>query len=127
MLAEVDKLVKSLDVSGDFGSTCELAEYFYQDHILPRISEYDIAIQNPLKTDLNVADIFPFVKYFCVDSNLFSGSKTEDIKVASACLNSIRDMFSELSDYRSFELLRSLRHRTDYLLMKQVCFLCNYN
>ena len=35
------------------------------------------------------------------------------------CFQSIGRLFSELSEYRAFELLRSAKHRADYLLTKQ--------
>lgn len=71
-----------------------------------------------------VADAFPFPAFFAAAPRglaaLFKrASAVEDLEAAEACFAHIDQMFDELASYRAFELLRSSRQRTDYMLTKQ--------
>jgi len=51
---------------------------------------------------------------------LFSGESFElDLESARSCERHLAHMFEELQSYRAFELLRSQRQRTDYMLVKE--------
>ena len=77
-------------------------------------------------------DSFPFNKFFenipspplfKSNSNSESNSNTNtgDVTIAHGCIRHIVHVFEELRDYKGYELLRSQAHRSDYMLMKQVC------
>lgn len=54
---------------------------------------------------------------------LFKGvSFDDDWKVAQGCWRYIRGIFTQLEEFRSFELLRSGRDRTDYLLVILIAY-----
>lgn len=68
---------------------------------------------------------FPFRQYFAnapggVD-RIFPdhGTAIEYVNQIEACFRHLSDIFDELQSYRAFELLRSHRSRTDYMLVKQ--------
>ena len=50
---------------------------------------------------------------------LWRRSPADDIAAAESCFAHLTKLFSELASYRAFELLRSQRGRTDYMLTKQ--------
>lgn len=45
-------------------------------------------------------------------------SYADDLEVARGCWNYIRRIFEQLDEFRAFELLRTGRDRTEYLLVK---------
>ena len=45
-------------------------------------------------------------------------SYADDLEVARGCWNHIRRIFEQLDEFRAFELLRTGRDRTEYLLVK---------
>ena len=59
MLSEVQRLAVTLGVPGDVGYSCETAEYFYREHVLPRMQLFRQATGKG-----NVADVFPFKEFF---------------------------------------------------------------
>ena len=70
-----------------------------------------------------MADVFPFNAYFSDIQPLFKTDgegDAEDKVVAEKCLFHIEALFTELRDYRPFEVLRTNGMRTDYFLAKQV-------
>jgi len=121
LLEQVQCLSESLGISGkaqrgaDGSSsyTCETAEYFRKLHIERKKSKFETEAEIAGLTLENdaVSKLFPFKKYFkkeCVTLN-----------EASVFFNAIDNIFSELAEYRPFELLRSQRQRSDYLINKQ--------
>ena len=116
LLEQVQQLSESLGVSsaaergadGAPSYTCETSEYFYSHHVKKRINEFEAIVK-----DDNVADVFPFKKYFNLDQKTLSSDD------ANEKIEEINAMFQELAEYRPIELLRSQKQRADYLLIKQ--------
>jgi intron-binding protein aquarius len=121
LLEQIQLLSESLHISGKAqrgadGSpsyTCETASYFRKLHIERKIKEFDAQITeaNVTSDDDDATLFFPFRAYF----------QTERVTVKEArdCFASIERVFSELAEYRPFELLRTQRQRADYLISKQ--------
>jgi intron-binding protein aquarius len=119
LLGEVQRLAASLGCAGDVGYSCETAGYFYVEHIKSRIERF--------KNGGHAA--FPFTAFFqqqqaTSGKQLFTGEASHDEEVAAGCIRFIDKIFSDLASYRAFELLRTQGHRSDYLLTKQVSFVC---
>ena len=111
LLTQVQQLAISLGIFGDFGSSCEVAEYFYQSQIKPRIEQVESATGSG-----NDVESFIFRPFFH-DLPAVSWAKPT---VIARCLRTIEKIFAELRDYRAYELLRTQALRGDYLLTKQV-------
>lgn len=58
LLAEVQRLAVSIGVPGDVGYSCETAEYFYREHVHPRM----LMVQQEFKG--KSAEAFPFKEFF---------------------------------------------------------------
>jgi intron-binding protein aquarius len=123
LLEKVQQLSESLGVSsaaergadGAPSYTCETSEYFYFYHVKTRIESFALAAKAATGSSSdNVADAFPFTKYYHLDQDtpLSTNDAEEKIKEINA-------IFEELAEYRPIELLRSQKQRTDYLLIKQ--------
>jgi intron-binding protein aquarius len=123
LLEKVQQLSESLGVSsaaergadGAPSYTCETSEYFYFHHVKTRIESFALAAKAAAGSSSdNVADAFPFTKYYHLDQDtpLSTNDAEEKIKEINA-------IFEELAEYRPIELLRSQKQRTDYLLIKQ--------
>ncbi|VBB25993.1 unnamed protein product [Acanthocheilonema viteae] len=125
LLKEVEKLQEALDVGGDVSYTCETAGYFFLYQVFARWEKFESDViqskVNPNPSAKAIADHFPFTRYFAdVPPPLFKGvSFDEDWEIAQGCWRYIRSIFTQLEEFRSFELLRSGRDRTDYLLVKE--------
>uniref|UniRef100_A0A0R3RQH9 Intron-binding protein aquarius n=1 Tax=Elaeophora elaphi TaxID=1147741 RepID=A0A0R3RQH9_9BILA len=125
LLKEVEKLQEALDVGGDVSYTCETAGYFFLYQVFARWEKFESDVAqsrtNPNPSAQAIADHFPFTRYFAdVPPPLFKGvSFEEDWEIAQGCWRYIRGIFTQLEEFRSFELLRSGRDRTDYLLVKE--------
>jgi len=117
-------LQESLGVSGDVAYTCETAGHFFRLHILARWEEYLARVKsdkNGLTPVEDVARFFPFSKFFeGAPQPIFKGrSFTEDTEIADGCWRYIRKIFSQLEEFRAFELLRSGLDRSRYLLVRE--------
>mmetsp|Transcript_43311 Transcript_43311/g.49029 ORF Transcript_43311/g.49029 Transcript_43311/m.49029 type:complete len:1460 (-) Transcript_43311:1109-5488(-) len=121
ILEQVQCISESLGISGktergaDGSSsyTCETADYFRKLHIEGNKSKFESEAKMAgltLDNDL-VSESFPFKKYFKVEHTT--------LKEATAHFVTLDNIFSELAEYRPFELLRSQRQRADYLINKQ--------
>lgn len=123
LLEKVQQLSEALGVSGkgERGSdgapsyTCETAEYFYLHHVKKQLEGFQDAVAAGKCGDGPSSVKNPFQKYFSRDSPTSLTSAEASTKV-----DEIRAIFDELAEYRPFELLRSQRQRTNYLLTKQV-------
>ena len=120
----VRKLQKSLRVHGDVAYTCETAGYFYLYEILSRWEKFEAKIEPLLKEKLQVEEIrsnFPFEAFFeDAPKPLFKGKVFEDdYETAQSCWRYIQDIFTQLEEFRAFELLRSGLDRTRYLTVKE--------
>lgn len=122
LLEEVARLQSSLDVKGDMSYTCETAGYFYLYQVLARWEEYQSKLRNQKeKTADIIKDEFPFTKYFeNAPQPIFKGrSYAEDMDMAEGCFRHIKKIFTQLEEFRAFELLRSGSDRAEYLLIKE--------
>lgn len=124
LLEEVQLLSESLGLSGKAergadGSpsyTCETAQYFQQHHIQKFIRSFERRVKNEsFGNDADVSSFFPFGGYFKIEG----GEKPITLPQARKYFGKLRAIFDELNEYRPFELLRSQKQRTDYLIMKQ--------
>src|SRR5690606_24480109 len=68
-----------------------------------------------------VDKLFPFKKFFFnVPQPLFQKkSLQKDKEIADSCFKYIKDLFSELKEYRALELLRTPVDRANYLVTRQ--------
>ncbi|XP_059617588.1 RNA helicase aquarius [Phlebotomus argentipes] len=124
LLTKVQRLQESLGVAGDVAYTCETAGYFYLYQIVARWEKFSNRVQQ-VEDSENWAQVFaaefPFARFFSdAPQPLFKGvSFAEDNEVANSCFRYISRMFSELEEFRAFELLRSGLDRSKYLLVKE--------
>ncbi|KAL1919017.1 uncharacterized protein VTP21DRAFT_2398 [Calcarisporiella thermophila] len=125
LLAEVDRLAKSLDIGGAHGYTCETAGYFFLYHVLARWEKYTEKVKNGPEESLTaelVRDEFPFAEYFAnAPQPLFpaEASYLEALEIAEGCFRHINHIFTQLNEIRAFELLRTGHDRSNYLLTKE--------
>merc|ERR1719249_150154 len=131
LLGQVDKLQNSLKIKdGALAYTCETAGYFFLYHIQSRWEQY-LAKVAPEKAGSGVApcpvpidDIdkhFPFHHFFLdAPQPIFKGkSFDEDMEIATGCWRYISNIFTQLEEFRAFELLRNGVDRTKYLVTKE--------
>ncbi|KAL7992492.1 hypothetical protein Chor_016748 [Crotalus horridus] len=124
LLREVGRLQESLGVPGDVSYTCETAGHFFLYQVMSRWEEYMSKVKAKGSKPLEVADIcsfFPFHQYFAnAPQPIFKGrSYTEDMEIAEGCFRHIKKIFTQLEEFRAFELLRSGLDRSKYLLVKE--------
>ncbi|XP_076151695.1 RNA helicase aquarius isoform X1 [Alosa pseudoharengus] len=124
LLREVARLQESLDVPGDVSYTCETAGHFFLYQVISRWEEYMSKVKpkagRPVSVE-TVSSLFPFPKYFQnAPQPLFRGqSYDEDMDIAEGCFRHIKKIFTQLEEFRAFELLRSGLDRSKYLLVKE--------
>merc|ERR1712110_355837 len=132
LLDVVGKLQNSLEVKGELAYTCETAGHFYLYQVLFRWEKFLSQIQ-PIRSDgerinpekvIPVHEIqkqFPFHRFFeDAPQPLFKGnSYSEDFAIAEGCWTYIQNIFTQLEEFRAFELLRSGLDRTKYLCVKE--------
>ncbi|RZF44564.1 hypothetical protein LSTR_LSTR001322 [Laodelphax striatellus] len=124
LLTDVQRLQESLQVEGDQAYTCETAGHFFLYHVLAR---WEIFISKVKPTSGKavpvkmVMDEFPFHAFFDnAPKPLFKGkSYEEDMDIAEGCFRYIEKIFTQLEEFRAFELLRSGLDRSKYLLVKE--------
>ncbi|EDV21748.1 uncharacterized protein TRIADDRAFT_30088, partial [Trichoplax adhaerens] len=125
LLHEVAKLQESIGIHGDVSYSCETAGHFFHYQVLSRWEEYVNRIGSVKVSiaicDFLLADFFPFTKFFeDAEQPLFAGkSYSEDLDVAEGCFRHIKKIFTELEEFRAFELLRNGVDRSNYLLIKE--------
>lgn len=119
-LAEVQRLASSIHAPGAHGSSCETAQYFEQVYIQPAWRRYWDEVESG---DPNVViSKFPFHDFFeNAPQPLFppAASKEDAMEVAQGCERHIQRIFDVLADIRPFEILRSQRDKSNYLLVKE--------
>lgn len=120
LLNRVDFLANSLDIKSDVAYTCETAGYFYLYHVLSRWEEYlnNLSVSQNVQ---NVKNLFPFSKFFeSAPQPLFKGiSFEEDLEIARGCYRYIKKIFTQLDEFKAFEMLRSGLDRSNYLLVRE--------
>lgn len=121
LLQQVDQLSQSISVSGEHGSTCETADYFFNIHVLPRWKSFKDTTAKS-ESAQEVRDAFPFAEYFAnAPTPIFTDkmSPTEAIESASGCFRHLQGIFTQLEEIRPFELLKSGYDRANYLVTKE--------
>lgn len=124
LLGEVGRLQESLDVPGDVSYTCETAGHFYLYQVISRWEQYLSKVKPKQGREVEVgavAEHFPFHKFFSnAPQPVFRGrSYHEDMDIAEGCYRHIKKIFTQLEEFRAFELLRSGLDRSKYLLVKE--------
>ncbi|XP_057199883.1 RNA helicase aquarius isoform X3 [Triplophysa rosa] len=124
LLQEVARLQESLGVPGDVSYTCETAGHFYLYQVMSRWEEYMSKVKAKPGREVQTEDVaahFPFHKYFAnAPQPVFKGQTyQEDMDIAEGCYRHIRKIFTQLEEFRAFELLRSGLDRSKYLLVKE--------
>lgn len=121
-LVEVDRLAINFGAPGAHGNSCETAGYFNAVYVVPAWSKFwDFAAQNASDVSAIVSS-FPFHRYFSnAPQPLFpSGAAKETVLViAKGCERHIDRIFGELEDILPFEILRSSKDKTNYLMIKE--------
>ncbi|CAG2195585.1 AQR [Mytilus edulis] len=91
--------------------------------VLARWEEYLSKLRQSKECDKlqKIKELFPFNKFFeNAPQPLFKGSTyAEDIDIAEGCFRHIKKIFTQLEEFRAFELLRSGTDRAEYLLIKE--------
>jgi intron-binding protein aquarius len=119
LLKRVERLAVTVGTSADVAATCETSGHFYVAHVEPRWEAYT---RTTAKKDVEaVASAFPFTDFFAdAPQPLFKGvSFEEDMETAVGCKHYIDDIFTQLKEYRAFEILHRGRDRSNYLLVKE--------
>ncbi|BET02370.1 Aquarius homolog (Mouse) [Nesidiocoris tenuis] len=124
LLEDVERLQKCLGVEGDMAYTCETARYFYLSHVYAKWEQFkDSTAPRKGKTVPveKIGEEFPFKSFFAdAPQPLFKGtSYEEDMDKADGCFRHIEKIFTQLEEFRAFELLRSGPDRSKYLLVKE--------
>ncbi|XP_071509741.1 RNA helicase aquarius-like [Diadema antillarum] len=124
LLKEVERLQESLGVPGDVAYTCETAGHFFLYQVVARWEKFLSKAKPKGNKPGSVEDIpthFPFHKYFeNAPQPVFKGRKfEEDMDIAEGCYRHIKKIFQQLEEFRAFELLRSGKDRSKYLLIKE--------
>ena len=120
-LAEVDRLAANFEAPGAHGNSCETAGYFDSVYVRPAWSKFWDTVE---ATDdiLSILSAFPFYSYFQdAPQPIFppEASRDQIVDIAQGCQRHIGKIFSELEDIRPFEILRSVRDKTNYLMVKE--------
>ena len=122
LLEQVERLQKSLHVPGDLSYTCETAAHFYMYNVLSRWEEYLSKI-NQSKNNLDILiNTFPFKEFFSdLNHELFDNKQTfeHNLEIAQGCFRYIQQIFTQLEEFRSFELMRNGSDRAKYLLVRE--------
>jgi intron-binding protein aquarius len=120
LLDKVSMLQQSLGVYGDVAYTCETAGYFFLYEVLSRWERFKAGLEEAKSVEY-IATSFPFGKFFeDAPQPLFKGDRFEDDEeAAEVCWRYISDIFTQLEEFRAFELLRSGLDRTRYLVVKE--------
>ncbi|XP_066599155.1 RNA helicase aquarius [Prorops nasuta] len=125
LLMEVQRLQESLNTKGDVAYTCETAGHYFMYQILTRWERFNGRVnqrQGNKNCPVSVVDEeFPFHKFFDnAPQPLFKRkSLQEDLEIARSCFRYIERIFTQLEEFRAFELLRSGLDRSKYLLVKE--------
>ncbi|CAH8493790.1 unnamed protein product [Heterobilharzia americana] len=129
--------------------TCETAQYFYVQEVLSRWEDFisKVASSTPhlinsaqqnqslsqLPTDVTydpslLRNGFPFTEFFTGQKNpseeimcqLFPGRNLlEDVALAQAYFRHLHSIFTQLDEFRAFELMRTGTERANYLLIQE--------
>lgn len=121
-LAEVDRLAVNYGAPGAHGNSCETAGYFNSVYNVPAWSKFWNTVGTPDVDNASIIKAFPCHEYFTsAPQPLFPSSATKSavLSIAKGCERHISHIFTSLSDIRPFELLRSNKDKTNYLMLKE--------
>ena len=121
LLAEVDRLAANFSAPGAHGNSCETAGYFDSVYVRPAWSKFWDEV-DAAESATGIMNAFPFYYYFQnAPQPLFpeGASRDQVIEIAQGCQRHIDKIFSELADIRPFEILRSAKDKTNYLMIKE--------
>ena len=122
LLSEVDRLAANFGALGAHGSTCETAGYFNSVYVQPAWSTFWDHASAPNTTKEEIIQCFPFHQYFQnAPQPLFpsSVSKENVLDIIRGCHYHIEKIFTSLEDIRPFEILRTNKEKTKYLMIKE--------
>lgn len=122
LLAEVDRLAANVGAPGAHGSSCETAGYFNSVYVQPFWSKFWDIAKNLESSTTDTIIAFPFHHYFQnAPQPLFPPevSKATILEIAAGCQHHITRLFTLLEDIRPFEILRSNKDKTNYLMIKE--------
>ncbi|XP_005185025.2 RNA helicase aquarius [Musca domestica] len=127
LLNQVQKLQEAMNVTGDNAYTCETSGYFYLYQVMARWEKFQNEALQMAKDESNdnwrkfFEEKYPFNKFFAdAPQPLFKGDTFEDyMEIAKSCFRYISHIFTELEEFRAFELLRTGLDRSKYLLVKE--------
>lgn len=78
LLRKVQQLSDSLNITGDYGSSCENATYLYRDQIKKIIEKFETELSMS-ESPRNIEDVFPFSDYFAdIPEAIFTGLFVDD-------------------------------------------------
>ncbi|CDS41037.1 intron binding protein aquarius [Echinococcus multilocularis] len=129
-------LTKDIDENAHQLYTCETAQYFFLQDVLPRWEKFISEAAKLLKygdgKDSARADFvrnhFPFTFFITGQINppmdlveqIFPGrSLTKDLSTARSCFRAISAIFNTLEEFRAFELMRTGLERANFLLTQE--------
>ncbi len=121
-LAEVDRLAANFGAPGAHGNSCETAGYFNAVYIVPAWARFWDQANASETTAADLVTVFPFYQYFSnAPQPLFpsDASKEKIMDIAQGCQRHIEKIFTELEDIRPFEILRTSKDKTNYLMVKE--------
>ena len=135
LLTVVERMAASIGVAGDVAYTCETAAHFFLHHVLARWQKFvklcrdaqevrdrrqaegSLTADEAARYEATPATHFPFTAFFTSPTSpLFSSTFAADMNVALSCFSYLQSTFTELEECRPFELLRSYRDRSSYLI-----------
>lgn len=122
LLAEVDRLAANFAAPGAHGSTCETADYFNSVYVQPAWSKFWDAANQDEASVTDIISNFPFHHYFeNAPQPLLSPDQSKDVvlETIKGCERHIARIFASLEDIRPFEILRSNKDKTNYLMIKE--------
>jgi intron-binding protein aquarius len=122
LLAEVDRLATSFGAPGAHGSSCETAGYFNSVYVQPAWSKFWDQADAPGSAGADIISAFPYHHYFQdAPQPLFPPSSTKQtiLDIVRGCQSHITRIFTALEDIRPFEILRSNKDKTNYLMIKE--------
>ncbi|OLL23596.1 Intron-binding protein aquarius [Neolecta irregularis DAH-3] len=118
LLTEVAHLAQSLNATPAHGNSCETAGHFFRTTVEPVWKQYESTSLSGHGKSRDISAKFPFANFFHnAPQPLFDAEGLSE--VARGCWRHIENIFIELSDIHPFEILRSSKERSNYLLVKE--------
>ena len=122
LLAEVDRLAANFGAPGAHGSSCETADYFNSVYIQPAWAKFWDLANRPETSQSDIISAFPYHDYFQNAPQPLlphDASKESILEIIQGCERHVSKIFVSLEDIRPFEILRSNKDRTNFLMIKE--------